>query len=388
MSRLCFGSLADHSLLESLEATVTRQCGATAKLIAQMAEVDARRLFRQRAYPSMHAYCVGHLHFSEEAAYKRVQVARAARRNPVIIDVIAENRVHLSGLVVLAPHLTHANHASILARATHRTLEAIREIVAELAPRPDVPTNLVPMPTAALGNASPAPSPLGQERMNVQASTTPLDSNPVHMSSVPAEPVPPARLRPLAPERFAFQVTLSQETRDLMKQAQDAVGSAVSAQDYDTLLREAFKALIAKKQHDRFAETAKPRKTHLLSKGRLVPAAIKRVVWKRDGGQCTFRVPDGRWCECKRDLEYDHVQPFARQGSTTASNLRLLCRSHNQLEAERALGEGFMRAKHGVSQSRASDASVQAANATSGTPPTERAASVMPNPPKSSTVTR
>lgn len=290
MSRRSFASLADHSMLEVLETTLARQCGERAHLIAQIAEVDARRLFRQRAYPSMHAYCVSHLHFSEESAYKRVQVARAARRFPAILDAIAANRIHLSGLVVLAPHLTHESHASVLSRATHITLAAIREIVAELAPRPDIPTSLVPMAMAVPQGLSPAPAPLEPVHMNVHESSQQLDSNPVATVAVPTVPSPPGKLRPLSPERFAFQVTLTQVTRDLMKQAQDALGSAVAAQAYDALLREAFKALIAKKQHQRFAATSQPRVRRSKGDGRYVPSEVKRQVWKRDGGQCTFRA--------------------------------------------------------------------------------------------------
>ncbi len=349
-----------------------------------MAEVDARRLYRQRAYPSMHAYCVGHLHFSEEAAYKRVQVARVARRFPAILDVFAANRVHLSGLVVLAPHLTPENHALVLANATHRTLAAIREIVAELSPRPDIPAVLTPIP--ALPSIPVAPEEAGRDQLPSPGTTRELDLNPACTSPVPELPMPLARLRPLAPERFAFQLTLSQETRDLMQQAQDALGSAVGAQEYDLLLREAFKALIAKKQHERFAETARPGKARTTTKGRHVAAAIKRVVWKRDGGQCTFTAPDGRRCACKRDLEYDHVQPFACNGSTDAGNLRLLCRAHNQFEAERVFGESFMKAKRESSRTTGSDAQGPDSNVIPCTPAPSSAATVMPNHAKSSTV--
>jgi hypothetical protein len=51
-----------------------------ARNLAHIAEVDERRLYLEAAYPSMFAYCVGALRFSEDAAYKRIQAARAASR--------------------------------------------------------------------------------------------------------------------------------------------------------------------------------------------------------------------------------------------------------------------------------------------------------------------
>ena len=52
----------------------------TAEHLADIAEVDERRLYVPAGYSSMHAYCVGELHLTEDAAYKRIQVARAGRK--------------------------------------------------------------------------------------------------------------------------------------------------------------------------------------------------------------------------------------------------------------------------------------------------------------------
>lgn len=50
----------------------------------------------------------------------------------------------------------------------------------------------------------------------------------------------------------------------------------------------------------------------------------------------------GRRCEARERVEYDHVVPVARGGEATVEGVRLLCRAHNQLEAERVYGAGFM----------------------------------------------
>jgi 5-methylcytosine-specific restriction endonuclease McrA len=72
---------------------------------------------------------------------------------------------------------------------------------------------------------------------------------------------------------------------------------------------------------------------------------VKRAVVKRDGGRCTFVGEDRRRCGRCKLLQFDHVIPVAKGGKTTEENLRLRCRRHNQLEAERVFGEGFMERK-------------------------------------------
>jgi 5-methylcytosine-specific restriction endonuclease McrA len=78
---------------------------------------------------------------------------------------------------------------------------------------------------------------------------------------------------------------------------------------------------------------------------------VRREVWIRDEGQCTFHSDEGHRCESRSDLELEHIDPKARaaiEGRTmtiTAADVRLLCRAHNQLMAERAYGAEFMRHK-------------------------------------------
>ena len=68
-------------------------------------------------------------------------------------------------------------------------------------------------------------------------------------------------------------------------------------------------------------------------------------MWERDGGRCTFVSESGHRCEARTRLEFDHVEPVAHGGHATVQGLRLRCRAHNQLEAERAFGRDFMNSK-------------------------------------------
>jgi hypothetical protein len=73
---------------------------------------------------------------------------------------------------------------------------------------------------------------------------------------------------------------------------------------------------------------------------------VIREVHQRDSGQCTFVSADGKRCSERGFLElHHHDRPFARGGEATVENLRLVCRTHNALFAERDFGRAWMRSK-------------------------------------------
>src|SRR6185295_14014436 len=85
-------------------------------------------------------------HLSEAEAYLRITVARASREHPALLTMLADGRLHLSGIARLAPHLTSANRTELLRRSTHKSKRQILELVADLAPRPDTQTSVRKLP--------------------------------------------------------------------------------------------------------------------------------------------------------------------------------------------------------------------------------------------------
>jgi len=73
-----------------------------------------------------------------------------------------------------------------------------------------------------------------------------------------------------------------------------------------------------------------------------IPAAVRRAVWERDGGRCSWPLDSGGCCGSMHRLELDHIVPWARFGGRTEDNLRLTCRSHNALAARQVFGTRWM----------------------------------------------
>src|SRR2546425_6798408 len=115
MDAYSLSHLSDRALELHLAEIASRDRAITAALLAHIAEFDSRQLYLPAAYPSMHAYCVHALRLSEEAAFKRMRAARTARRFPVIFTAIAEGRLNLNSVILLAPHLTDESAGELLA---------------------------------------------------------------------------------------------------------------------------------------------------------------------------------------------------------------------------------------------------------------------------------
>src|SRR5256885_202607 len=134
-------ALSDQDLLARLETLAGKEREASVELIAHLAALDSRpALFLAQGYGSLFSYCTQALRLSEDAACNRIEAARACRRFPQILELLASGSLTLTSVRLLAPHLTPENHESVLQKARHRTRREIEALVAELAPRPDRPT--------------------------------------------------------------------------------------------------------------------------------------------------------------------------------------------------------------------------------------------------------
>src|SRR5882672_5041394 len=139
-------SVPNDELLRRLSELIAQSRRAEADIVAHIFEVEERRLFAREAFPSMFAYCMDVLHLSEAEAYLRISAARASRKHPILLTMLGDGRLHLTAIALLAPHLTRENRERLLERATHRSKRQIEELIAEIAPRPDVPAVMRKLP--------------------------------------------------------------------------------------------------------------------------------------------------------------------------------------------------------------------------------------------------
>src|SRR4051812_18248265 len=318
-------SFGNAELLAATRDILRRARVVETDLLVHLAEIEERRLHNEMAFPTMFAFCVDELGFSEDQAWNRTTVARAARRIPAMLDSLRSGAVHLTGLRLLARCLTEQNHRDLLAEAAGKSKRQIEEIVARLDPRPPVPDSF-------------RKRPVGKQVT-------------LEMTSPGAAPSAPPRVQravvaPLSEDTFTVQFTASRALRDKFRRAQDLLRHRLPSGEIAAIFDKALDSLIEKIEKERFAAVGKPRTEATEVAGpassRQVPAAIRRHVYARDGGRCTFVDARGHRCKETGFLEFDHLDGFARTRSHDPERIVLRCRAHNQHEAEKMYGRDFM----------------------------------------------
>ena len=351
------------------------ESSAMAMAIAHVGEIDARQSYRDEGYPSLLAFCEQVLELSEAAALRRIRVARLAREFPAIFGALATGKLSLSCVILLSPYLNASNADELLAAAAHAPKSALGPLIVKWFPKQDVPTRLAPVaePPPMLGDQisqegaaaavdierSPAsvaagvgdqPSPGAScpsldDQLSAQTGSVATDEQLCSKAGETAIPRP--KVSPLSPDRFALQLTVSRCTHDKLRYAQELLSHQLPSGGLAEVFDRALDALIVQLEKRKFAATSRPQQAGQRSTNspRHIPAHVKREVWVRDGGQCTFVSESGHRCCARELLEFDHIEAIARGGKATVAGMRLRCRTHNQFEAERTFGAEFMKAK-------------------------------------------
>lgn len=252
-----------------------------AAIVEHLCEVEARSLHLDIGFGSLFEYCTKGLGFSKDVAFKRVKVAQAAAERPRIVEYLETGELSLSSVVVIASHLESVDEAAgddLVEAARGKSKREAERMIAERLP-------------------DTAPPRGGELRL--------------HMS-----------------ERF----------EELLQEARDLEGD----HDAAAILEKALERLVEVRKKQRFAQTDRPHAQAREVTTDAIPNRVKREVYQRDGGVCSFvgASPLGpRQCGSTYQLEYDHIKPRALGGASTVANLRLLCRNHNQRAAEQILGK-------------------------------------------------
>lgn len=270
-------TLSDIELLDALQSATRTEHRSTAALVAHIAEVDARRLYLDRAKPSMFNYCVDVLGLSEQAAYLRIHAARLSRRFPKALDGLAAGRLHLTALKLVGPHLTEHNADALLERVSGKSRRAIEVELAHLFPREDAPTQLRKLPAVRGRDCETPENPsrsglFGDSRTSEVRTTAPENSagpprsepspssaTPAH-AFVPHRPSGVSRCTALSESRYRLQVTLPEHTRAKLDAARDLLRHQVPDGDLASVLDHALDALIEVRMKRKFAKTSRPRR--------------------------------------------------------------------------------------------------------------------------------
>jgi hypothetical protein len=366
-----------------LAELLRKERGVMTDFILALADFDGKRLWRELGHTSLFYFLHRELKLSKGAAYNRTVAAELVQAFPAVEAALRSGRLCMSTVTEVARVLTPENCEDLLPRFFGLSHLEAKDVSAALRPARVVPLRDV---VTALRPAAPALEPVADQAVrpaapavrSVQAAALPLATPAVspailvHAHEPVSRPAPPA-LASLPPEESVefldaelarLHVTVTRRLLWKLEAAKDALGHACPDGTAAEILERGLDLVLAeyaKRQGlvEKPLKQPRPRRERLPGeeKRETVPAAVKREVWRRAGGRCEWKFESGERCDCRRRLEYDHVQPVALGGKTTVENVRLVCRPHNQLAARQIFGDALMNRYTRVRPSAANESS-------------------------------
>ncbi len=275
--------LSDRELLGRLVRLARDEREATVELVAHLGELDARRLYLGEGFGSLFTYCTGALRLAEHAAYNRIEAARASRRFPPLLDLLADGFLNLSTVRLLAPHLEPGTFESLVALAKGKSKREVEVLVARLAPQPDVTASVRKLPAPApLGaargavvnasdvplpaSADPAPALLRPASPPGSDGSTSLPSTPAADGAESAHSPEPGRaasrpvVAPLAPGRYRVQFTVGEATHRRLRQAQELLRREIPDGDPGAIFDRALSLLLESVERKKQVALRPPRR--------------------------------------------------------------------------------------------------------------------------------
>jgi hypothetical protein len=238
----------------------------------------------------------------------------------------------LTTVRMLRPHLTPEKYEAVLATASGRSRQDVLELIAELAPRPDVPSSVRKLP---------APTPAPATTASAPVATSPVAATEPASSILTPSPARRPIIEPTSPERYRVQFTVGKDTHDKLGRLQALLRREIPNGDPGAIFDRAVTLLLEKVERTKIGAAAKPRVIRPgtdKTTSRHTPNQSRHVAWRREGGRCGFVAPNGQRCGEIAFLEFHHVESYALGGPSTPENISLRCRRHNQYEAERVFG--------------------------------------------------
>jgi hypothetical protein len=344
------GGLSTEELDHSVEKLVRAEKRNVALVIAHLAEMSRRKGHLERGYKNLFEYCTRRLNLSEGSVARRIQVANVSRDFPQILVALAENRLSLTVAGLLAPVLTESNVKKLLADCAGMTKREAEEYLVALRPKPVFAPSIRKTPSRPQEQAAP-----------------PHPTPPQATIPRPAPRVSPSILEPARPEQFNFRFTADRKFKEKFERLAEVLGVENPLLHMTEIMEQALDIALDKKdlkrkrarrleRMSRSADNFKPKSCpgKILAESRYIPSHVRENVHERADYQCEYRGPDGTRCRSRTGLEIEHVRPFALYRSHDEKYLRLLCRRHNRLTAERVFGIAFIQEKIDASRRRPS----------------------------------
>jgi hypothetical protein len=340
-----------------LQQRVADERAGLVQFLRRLDRFDEEMGWALLAYRSLWDYLVRALHLPEGSAWRRANALKLLRRFPELEAPLTDGRLNLTTVELVGKVMTPGNAADLIARSAYLTKRETEELVVSIQPRTVPADGLRKLPQPAARQPAPAAepphAPSGLPLAEVAASRD-LGSSQARSEAAdaPAEqrdqPRSPGKIEPVAAARWQWRHSLDAERKKKLDELRGLLSHKIPDGDLDAVFDQMLEDSLEKHRKRRGAarpvRTRQPAEPTPRPRGERdpIPADVRRQVWARDGGQCTYVSPDERRCDCTWQLEFHHHGGAGNTGST-AKDLTLRCRPHNLYDAVEVFGREHVR---------------------------------------------
>lgn len=324
-------NLDKKTLIKQTHETVKQEKMHTVILLQHLAEIEKRGLHLELGFSNLHSFLVVEFKYSDSEAAIRVQAMRLLKVHPIVKEKISEGTISLSQAADINRFIkaeaksvsnssakSVSNSSATFAQTEGRTI-SVTEIIKEV------------------------------EGKSIRESKELLEK----MRSVP--------------KAKTYSIEIDEEAWRIFQEIKKKESpSSRDGEFTKKILKERLERLnklISKKENEKKNESennkeveesndSKPLvgiddkgkdKTNEIPRSRYI-GKIKRLKLFQDANyQCEYLSPlTGRRCDCKFNLEVDHLYPYAWGGSHDIKNTRIFCKAHNLFYFENTFGKDKM----------------------------------------------
>ena len=288
-------------------ALVKEERRITGLVISNLQKIYDTKLYLQMGFSSMFEYCTRGLGYSEASAYRRISTVKLSATIPEIKAKLDSGDLNMTTLSMAQSFFTRAEKGLKQVSGTNVVafnLESKKKVLAKIENCSKKQTEEILIHTAVeLGLAK------------------------------TLEPARNEKLRVVSSNEVALHLRLKKSTLSKLEQIKSLRAHKNPNMSYADLIEDMSDYMLKKIDLSRatpMKKTKAPARSEVVS--RYIPSHIKRAVWQRDQGQCTYRSElNQQRCGSKHLLQIDHIIQFSQGGPNSMTNLRLLCHAHHRL---------------------------------------------------------
>lgn len=300
----------DDALVTKLEQLFIKEKKLGDAILLCLKEIKHRRIYNWLGFASMFEMLVTYFKLSESGAYQRLNALKVIEVVPAAQDFLITGAVSLGSLSEMQSFINKQEKLT----GEKVSLGAKQEIVEEI------------------------------KNKSVK------ETRELLLGKNPEVNLPPDKEKKITASLTLLQMKLDEENMKLIEELKNLLSHKIPDGNWNEVMKEILPAAIerikkqkglrvgaVKQQAEIRADVARQEKkltpsmvSQYIKRSRHIPMAIRREVFRRANNQCQFVSAQGRRCECKSQLEVNHLIAFSKGGTHDLETLDLRCRSHNQ----------------------------------------------------------